>query len=62
MFVKNFESIQAKQNVLRLETRDFMVEPIQVLEKILDGIQKVTNNKLMVCPLYTSDPANKALG
>ena len=48
VFVKNFESIKAKQNVLRLETRDFMDVAIQVPEKIVARIQKDTQYQPMV--------------
>ena len=40
VFVKNFENIQAKQNILRLETRDLMDVEIQVPEKIIARIKK----------------------
>ena len=43
VFVKNFENIQAKQNILRLETRDLMDVEIQVPEKIVARFQKGTN-------------------
>jgi len=40
VFVKNFENIQAKQNILRLETRDLMDVVIQVPEKLIARIDK----------------------
>lgn len=40
VFVKNFENIQAKQNILRLETRDLMDVIIQVPEKLIARIDK----------------------
>jgi RND family efflux transporter MFP subunit len=40
VFVKNFENIQAKQNILRLETRDLMDVEIQVPEKIVARYKK----------------------
>lgn len=43
VFVKNFESIQAKQNVLRLETRDFMDVVIHVPERLIARINKDTH-------------------
>ncbi|WP_404343907.1 efflux RND transporter periplasmic adaptor subunit [Pseudoalteromonas mariniglutinosa] len=43
VFVKNFENIQAKQNILRLETRDFMDVVIQVPEKLIARIDKEAN-------------------
>ncbi|MBB1384958.1 MULTISPECIES: efflux RND transporter periplasmic adaptor subunit [unclassified Pseudoalteromonas] len=43
VFVKNFENIQAKQNILRLETRDLMDVEIQVPEKIVARFKKGTN-------------------
>jgi len=43
VFVKNFENIQAKQNILRLETRDLMDVEIQVPEKIVARFQKGTD-------------------
>ncbi|WP_166109599.1 efflux RND transporter periplasmic adaptor subunit [Pseudoalteromonas sp. Z9A5] len=43
VFVKNFENIQAKQNILRLETRDLMDVEIQVPEKIVARLQKGTD-------------------
>lgn len=43
VFVKNFESIQAKQNVLRLETRDFMDVVINVPERLIARINKDTD-------------------
>ncbi|MBQ4833438.1 efflux RND transporter periplasmic adaptor subunit [Pseudoalteromonas sp. MMG010] len=42
VFVKNFENIQAKQNILRLETRDLMDVVIQVPEKIVARFKKGT--------------------
>ncbi|AXV66988.1 efflux RND transporter periplasmic adaptor subunit (plasmid) [Pseudoalteromonas lipolytica] len=43
VFVKNFENIQAKQNILRLETRDLMDVVIQVPEKLIARIDKDVN-------------------
>ena len=43
VFVKNFENIQAKQNILRLETRDLMDVEIQVPEKIIARLKKGTD-------------------
>ena len=43
VFVKNFENIQAKQNILRLETRDLMDVEIQVPEKIVARFKKGTD-------------------
>lgn len=43
VFVKNFESVQAKQNILRLETRDLMDVVIQVPEKLVARVEKDTN-------------------
>lgn len=43
VFVKNFENIQAKQNILRLETRDLMDVEIQVPEKIVARFNKGTS-------------------
>ncbi len=43
VFVKNFENIQAKQNILRLETRDLMDVVIQVPEKLIARIDKDAN-------------------
>lgn len=43
VFVKNFENIQAKQNILRLETRDLMDVVIQVPEKLVARVDKDTN-------------------
>ena len=43
VFVKNFENVQAKQNILRLETRDLMDVEIQVPEKIVARFQKGTD-------------------
>ncbi|CCQ10904.1 Probable Co/Zn/Cd efflux system membrane fusion protein [Pseudoalteromonas luteoviolacea B = ATCC 29581] len=43
VFVKNFENIQAKQNILRLETRDLMDVVIQVPEKLVARVDKETN-------------------
>ena len=40
VFVKNFENIQAKQNILRLETRDLMDVVIQIPEKLIARIDK----------------------
>lgn len=40
VFVKNYENIQAKQNILRLETRDLMDVIIQVPEKLIARIDK----------------------
>jgi RND family efflux transporter MFP subunit len=40
VFVKNFESVVAKQNILRLETRDMMDVVIQVPEKIVARVNK----------------------
>ncbi|RZF83348.1 efflux RND transporter periplasmic adaptor subunit [Pseudoalteromonas sp. CO325X] len=42
VFVKNFENIQAKQNILRLETRDLMDVVIQVPEKLVARVNKDT--------------------
>ncbi|MFY8274788.1 efflux RND transporter periplasmic adaptor subunit [Pseudoalteromonas sp. SSDWG2] len=42
VFVKNFENIQAKQNILRLETRDLMDVVIQVPEKLVARVNKNT--------------------
>ncbi|WP_105189327.1 efflux RND transporter periplasmic adaptor subunit [Pseudoalteromonas sp. T1lg48] len=42
VFVKNFENIQAKQNILRLETRDMMDVEIQVPEKLVARVNKDT--------------------
>ena len=42
VFVKNFENIQAKQNILRLETRDLMDVEIQVPEKLVARVNKDT--------------------
>ncbi|MEO2268540.1 efflux RND transporter periplasmic adaptor subunit [Pseudoalteromonas sp. YIC-656] len=42
VFVKNFENIQAKQNILRLETRDLMDVEIQVPEKLVARVDKET--------------------
>ncbi|MBO7925052.1 efflux RND transporter periplasmic adaptor subunit [Pseudoalteromonas sp. K222D] len=42
VFVKNFESVQAKQNILRLETRDLMDVEIQVPERIVARFIKGT--------------------
>lgn len=43
VFVKNYENIQAKQNILRLETRDLMDVIIQVPEKLIARIDKDAN-------------------
>ncbi|MGO2012010.1 MAG: efflux RND transporter periplasmic adaptor subunit [Pseudoalteromonas sp.] len=43
VFVKNFESVQAKQDILRLETRDLMDVVIQVPEKLIARIDKDVN-------------------
>lgn len=43
VFVKNFENIQAKQNILRLETRDLMDVVIQVPEKLVARVDKDTD-------------------
>lgn len=43
VFVKNYENIQAKQNILRLETRDLMDVVIQVPEKLIARIDKDAN-------------------
>ena len=43
VFVKNYENIQAKQNILRLETRDLMDVEIQVPEKIVARFKKGTD-------------------
>lgn len=43
VFVKNFENIQAKQNILRLETRDLMDVTIQVPEKVVARVNKNIN-------------------
>ncbi|KZN56999.1 hemolysin D [Pseudoalteromonas luteoviolacea CPMOR-2] len=40
VFVKNFENIVAKQNILRLETRDRMDVVIQVPEKLVARVNK----------------------
>ena len=40
VFVKNFENVVAKQNILRLETRDMMDVVIQVPEKLVARIDK----------------------
>ncbi|MCV2883093.1 efflux RND transporter periplasmic adaptor subunit [Aestuariibacter sp. AA17] len=40
VFVKNFESIQAKQNILRLENRDLMDVTIQIPEKLVARVKK----------------------
>ena len=40
VFVKNYENIQAKQNILRLETRDLMDVTIQVPEKVVARVDK----------------------
>ena len=40
VFVKNFESIQAKQNIVRLETRDMMDVEIQIPEKLVARVNK----------------------
>lgn len=45
VFVKNFENIQAKQNILRLETRDLMDVVIQVPEKLVARVDKDTDYK-----------------
>lgn len=45
VFVKNFESVQAKQNILRLETRDLMDVTIQVPEKLVARVHKDTGYK-----------------
>ena len=43
VFVKNYENIQAKQNILRLETRDRMDVVIQVPEKIVARVDRDTD-------------------
>lgn len=43
VLVKNFESVQAKQNILRLETRDLMDVTIQVPEKFVARVKKDSN-------------------
>ena len=43
VFVKNYENIQAKQDILRLETRDLMDVIIQVPEKLIARIDKDAN-------------------
>ncbi|MFC3033811.1 efflux RND transporter periplasmic adaptor subunit [Pseudoalteromonas fenneropenaei] len=43
VFVKNFENVQAKQNILRLETRDLMDVVIQVPEKLVARVDKDTD-------------------
>jgi RND family efflux transporter MFP subunit len=40
VFVKNYENIAAKQNILRLETRDMMDVVIQVPEKLIARVKK----------------------
>ncbi|MBQ4849695.1 efflux RND transporter periplasmic adaptor subunit [Pseudoalteromonas sp. MMG012] len=40
VFVKNYESVVAKQNILRLETRDMMDVIIQVPEKLVARVNK----------------------
>ncbi|CAM4186698.1 efflux RND transporter periplasmic adaptor subunit [Pseudoalteromonas byunsanensis] len=40
VFVKNFENVVAKQNILRLETRDMMDVVIQVPEKLVARVDK----------------------
>jgi len=40
VFVKNFENVVAKQNILRLETRDMMDVIIQVPEKLVARVNK----------------------
>lgn len=57
VFIKNFESVVAKQNIMRIETRDLMDVTIQIPEKLVARVDKQTNYKPQV--VFDSFP-NKA--
>lgn len=45
VFIKNFESVVAKQNIMRIETRDLMDVTIQIPEKLVARVDKKTTYK-----------------
>lgn len=57
VFVKNFENIQAKQNILRLETRDFMDVVIQLPERFVARVKK--NSSYQPEVVFDSFPSKK---
>ncbi len=57
VYVKNFESVQAKQNILRLETRDLMDVVIQVPEKLAARVDKDTRYQPQV--VFDAYPGKK---
>jgi len=45
VFIKNYESVVAKQNIMRIETRDLMDVSIQIPEKLVARVDKNTHYK-----------------